>query len=293
MARLTLTAFCDLKFCPISFDFVTWLVRAMKERDKAGCDGLHVVLVPHEEGLGGFSRVWGEHDEAATRWRLWHILMAAIPLAGTKATVTFASGRSQCKSLSSEFVWWPQGKAHFMGPLVESAKRGEKISKLRATDAARRYVSHWGLADKFATLTCRNQSTCSDRNSDADAWDRFSKTLKIPFIRLDDTNQALGKFGGKWSELDIDVRLALYEKASMNLIGNNGPSVLLQLSDAPYINFGFGYPENWLSHVEKYFSLKNDEQLPWANKNQKLVYGPDTFESLKAEFEKWDTATAS
>ena len=52
----TLTAFCDLKYCPCSFDFAVFLVRAMMERDARGCDGLHVVLVPLETGLGGFAR---------------------------------------------------------------------------------------------------------------------------------------------------------------------------------------------------------------------------------------------
>ena len=91
----TLTAFCDFKFCPISYDFSVFLVRAMMERDACGCDGLHVVLVPLETGLGDFARNWGDHDEADTRWRLWHIVMAMVPLA--RATVTLAASRKQAE----------------------------------------------------------------------------------------------------------------------------------------------------------------------------------------------------
>lgn len=95
---MVLTAFYDLECGPISFDFITWLVRAMKERDRLGCKGLHVVIVPKENGLGGFSRHWGNHDEHAARWRLWHIVVAACPLAG--ATVTLAASRQQAQDIS-------------------------------------------------------------------------------------------------------------------------------------------------------------------------------------------------
>lgn len=281
----TLTAFCDLEFCPISFDFVTFVVRAMKERDRLGCSGLHMVIVPKEDGLGGFSRHWGKHDEAAARWRLWHIVVASCPLAG--ATVTLAPSRAHAEAMKAGEYWWPEGKNHFMSPLVDAARAGEAIPKLRATEAARRYVAKWlGDAAKVVTLTVRRQDTDPDRNS-SEAWWPFGEWLKgkgCRVVRLYDTNDALAD-GRGYAELDPDLRLALYEQASINFIGNNGPQELLKFSAAPYRAFGQAPTDGWKDHYRKYFHMEPGEQVPWASQNQRLVYKPDTFENLKAEFE--------
>lgn len=291
-----LTAFCDLQFCPVSFDFVTWLVRAARERDARGCDGLHVVIVPKEDGLGGFAREWGKHDEAATRWRLWHIVLAACPLAN--ATVTLAASRFQATELhdpamARDLCWWPEGKAHFMGPLVEASRLGVAIPKLKASDAAARYVEKWmegfASAKPVITLTTRNQTTDPDRNSNLTAWGEFQTWLEVQGYRtilMPDSNLALGH-GRGYAELDPDLRLAVYERAKMNLIGNNGPQELLKFSDAPYLAFDQATSDGWREHFRKYFSMQPGDQLPWARADQKLVYRKDDFAVLKEEFQRW------
>jgi hypothetical protein len=285
----TLTAFYDLQYGPVSFDFVTWLVLAMKERDARGHDGMHVVIVPKEDGLGGFSRHWGKHDEAATRWRLWHIVVASCPLAG--ATVTVAASRAQAERMKSEPYWWPEGKAHFMGPLIQAARNGEAIPKLRATEAAKRYVSSWiGVSPKLVTLTIRNQSTDHERNSELRNWERLrdlAVAAGCSVVWLDDANVALSD-GRGYAELDPDLRLALYERAAMNFIGNNGPQELLKFSGAPYIIVGLALTDGWKDHFRKYFDMKPGEQLPWARKDQRMVYEPDSFDVMRCEFEKWE-----
>jgi hypothetical protein len=300
----TLTAFCDLAYCPVSFDFVTWLVRAMKERDAIGCSGLHVVIMPKEDGVGGFARDWGKHDEAAARWRLWHIVMASIPLAG--ATVTLAHDRDLAGWIERgcddhdlvaeehmEPVWRPEGKAHFMGPLVEASRKGESIPKLQATAGARRYVEQWigsfGSVKPIVTLTTRNQDTDPDRNTNQKAWGDFQTWLETEGYRpivISDSNLALAR-GRGYAELDPDLRLALYERAKMNLIGNNGPQELLKFSDAPYLAFGQALTAGWREHFKKYFHMEPGDQLPWARADQRLVYKADHFETLKEEFQKW------
>src|SRR3990167_10538791 len=166
-----LTAFYDLQFGPISFDFATWLVRARLEQRRAGAKRLHVVIVPKEDGVGGFSRDWGGYDEAAGRWRLWHIVVACVPLAG--ATVTVAASRQQAEALRTGSCWWPAGKAHFMAPIVDAAKAGEAIPKLIPTDAARRYAGHWLNGDRpLVTLTVRRQGSDPARNSNLDDWNQ-------------------------------------------------------------------------------------------------------------------------
>jgi hypothetical protein len=286
--RKILTAFCDLEYCPVSFDFVTWLVRAAAERDRLGCGGLHVVIVPKEDGVGGFARHWGEHDEQAVRWRLWHILVASCPLA--RATMTLAASREQAKRLIAGAVWWPEGRAHHMRPLVEAAKKGGRVPHLEATPAARDYVrrSLRGLRKPIVTLTLRRQTTHPDRNSNAEAWAKLSHWLcerGLDVVQLDDTHQALAD-GRGYAELDPDLRLALYEQAALNVIGCNGPAALLLCSAAPYLQVAVGLGE-WRAHYAEHIGLETGDQLPWALRGQRLVYRPATFDVMREEVERY------
>jgi hypothetical protein len=269
-----LTAFYDLAHGPVSYDFVTWLVRAKKH---AGTEPLHVVIVPKEDGLGGFSRHWGEHDEHAARWRLWHIVIASCPLAD--ATVTVAQTRKQAESMKNGLYWWASGKSHFMGPLVDDCRKGELIPKLQPTMQAKRYICSTMMVKRpYVTLTVRNQSTDPTRNSRIDEWKKLADYLskKWHVVWLDDANEALNQ-GRGFAELDPDLRLALYDQAAMNFIGNNGPQELLKFSNAPYRIF---LDKAWPEHWKKYFHMKVGDQVPWANEFQRMVYKPDTFEVM-------------
>jgi hypothetical protein len=289
----TLTAFYDLHHGPVSYDFVTWLVRAMMERDARGCERLHVVIVPKEDGAGGVARHWGEHDVLAVKWRLQHIVLASCPLAD--ATVTLAASREQSHRLAAEPYWRPQDKAHLAGPIVELARAGKRVPYLQASGAACRYVreSLRGLKRPIVTLTLRHQATHPDRNSNRGAWEAFAAWLDhegYDVLTLEDTNDALAE-GRGYAELDPDLRLALYEHAAMNCLVSNGPGELLRFSGAPYLQFGVGLGE-WRAHYEKHLALKTGEQLPWAHKDQRLVYRPDEFGVLTEEFQAWAGATS-
>lgn len=292
------TAFYDLEYGPISFDFMAWLVRSKMEANLRGHEHLHVVVVPKEDGLGGFSRHWGGHDEAAARWRLSHIVVAAGPLMG--CSVAVAPTREYAEDirdsyLGDHFYWWPSGKAHFIGPVVTAARKGRKISMFAATEGAKRYVrAHLGSGDRVITLTLRNHTGDPDRNTDPKAWDQFARWLYDAGRRvviLDDANDAL-RAGRGYYEADVDLRLALYESAVMNVVGNNGPAELLKYSAAPYLAFDLGQSDGWRAHFEKYCGLKVGDQLPWATSRQRLVYRRSTLDNLKEEFTRWDSATS-
>lgn len=280
-----LVAFYDLIYGPVSYDFVTWLVRARFIANQRGLEGLHVVIVPKEDGLGGFARHWGEHTEAATRWRLQHIVVASCPL--MQATVTIAPTRSMAIRIrqSEDDTWWEPSKAHFMGPLVEASRKGHAIPKLRATDQAREYVKAWlEPYDKpVATLTQRKQTTDPSRNTNSNEWAALANWIGCQgyyVVSLFDSHVELA--GGRgYAVLSPDLRLALYEYAKVNVIGNNGPQELLKFSDAPYVAMGQALTPGWKDHFRKYFGMDVGDQLPWARENQRLVYEPDTFENMK------------
>lgn len=291
MSRLI--AFLDMDHTAASYDAVTWLVHARFIAQEKDCEHLHVVIVPNSKT--GFCREWGKHDAAATEWRFWHIVVAAMPLA--RATVTVAPTRNfacriaELSQFDGEEIWWPKEKAHFLGPLVQASRAGKTIPKLRATDAARRYVAQWfDPADKVVTFTLRNQETDSDRNSNISAMSGIHNRLISDYevVWLDDTNRALSESVVDAPILDIDLRLALYERASMNVLSNNGVQELCKFSDAPYLAFGQALTDGWRDHWRKYFSLEPGQQLPWSRSDQCLIYAPDSFENLCSEFEKWE-----
>lgn len=291
-----LTAFYDLKFGPVSFDFVTWLVRARMEAKVRGAEGLHVVVVPYEEGLGGFSRHWGKHDAADVQWRLMNIVVASCPL--MRATFSLAYSRAHAEQLAGDIFWWPSEAVHFNQHMVDAAKRGDRIPRLKPTDAAKRYVAEYlkNNHKKVVTLTARQQSTDPDRNSSLKEWARAEEWFTSEgyfVIRIDDTRAALSR-GSGYAEFSVDLRAALYEQSFMNLIGNNGPCILLRYSSSPYMQFDTAMPfDKWTKHylIREGLSVADNEQLPWATHSQRLVYRPGTFEIIKEEFERWAGAT--
>jgi hypothetical protein len=278
-----LTAVYDLNYGTIAFDFVTWLVRAKLEQQRRGKKHLHVVIVPNSGGLG---RRWGPHDDAATYWRLWHIVIGAIPLA--RASVTFAPTRDYVKTLSGE-MWAPQGAVHFLGPLVDAARAGEKIPLLAPTDAARRWAKEWTLGGRIVTITLRNNNADDGRDS-SQAWHPFADWLHakgfVPLV-LPDTADVLRSPTGVLAAVSIDLRAALYVTAAMNCFVNNGPMVLAWHTGAPFLAFNAALPDElWRKHWQDKLSLAHGDTPPWCSKNQRLIYRSDTLETLIEEFER-------
>jgi len=288
---MLLTAVYDLSVGSVAYDFITWLVRAKLEQQRRGADRLHVVVLPHTHGLGGFARHWGPHDADTTYWRLWHIVMAACPLAG--ATVTLAASR---EVEYSGVLWAPTGKAHFLGPLVDAARAGEKIPLLSPTAQALRWAQQWTAGGRCVTLTLRANNGGDGRDSSPD-WLPFAEWLREqgwqPLL-LRDTAHALNTDSGHFAELSIDLRAALYASAAQNCFVNSGPVVLAWHTGAPLLCFNAALPlQPWREHWAKHLSLELGDQLPWATSDQRLIYQPDDLPILREAFAQWTAASSS
>lgn len=287
-----LTAVYDLRYGPVAYDFVTWLVRARLEQQRRGAQQLHVALVPDPAGLGGFARFWGPHDAAATRWRLWNICVAACPLAG--ATVTLAPGRDYQPPGEA---WAPPGASHFMGPLVEAARRGEKIPLLEPGAAALAWAQRWCAGGRTVVLTLRHNNPDDGRDSDSKAWAAFADWLRgrgWAVITLPDTADVLQGWHGELAAVSLELRAALYASAALACFCHNGPMVLAWHLRAPYLGFGAGIPASaWRAHWQDKLRLAPGEQLPWALPGQRLVYRAATLDVMQEEFLRWEQASAA
>lgn len=284
-----LTAHYELDRHPVSYDFIAWLIRAKWEADEGQCTHMHVAIDPTPEGR---CREWGNYDAAAAQWRLWHIIVPACTLVGASVTVS-PMADFDCPRWTGGMAWRTLKKRdHVVASLVELAKAGAALPKLKATEAARRYVRSFldRKIGPFATITSRNLPLLPEKNSRwNDLWE-FQLYLEGQGYRvfwIEDTDVAMAK-GAGYAELDVDLRLALYEACALNIIGNNGPAALLEHSSAPYIRTGGGQVEDW----EQNHGLKHGEQLPWARARQLIWYGPDTFDELKKAYSAWAGATS-
>jgi hypothetical protein len=285
-----LTAVYDLQFGPVSYDFITWLARARLEQQRRAMARLHVVIVPYAQGLGGFARHWGGHDAALTDWKLWNILLPACRLAGATITLLDAEIRPP---QPGPFDWWPEGKAHFLRPLVEAAKAGEPIPLLMASAQSLRWVRGWIADRRVVTLTLRANNGADGRDSNLTAWKGFAAWLSshgwMPVV-LNDSGVALQRETGHFAELSTDLRLALYQGAAMNCFCNNGPMTLAWHSTAPYLSFCAGLPsDRWAAHWSRHLALETGDQLPWSGPEQRLIYRPDAIDVLVEEFERWSS----
>lgn len=303
----TLTAFYDLAVGPVSFDFAVFLVKAELARRKAGAQRLHVVIVPFEGGVAGMFRDKRQfYDEHEARWRLWNICIPSCSLIGASATL--ATGWKQARLLVEEEPDWSKNiwpadwdrqtlkeRWHLIGDVIAAALGGTEIPRFSASEHARRKVRRWyaTLGRPVVTMTART-TYLPERNSDPAQWLKAGEEIRrrgFSVVHLTDTDTALG-LGYGYGELNLDLRMACYQEAALNLQANNGAASLCWFSDRPYRMFGAGVAaEEWDGLFVKQ-GLPLGETWPWALPGQKIVYGPTTSKQIVGEFEQWAAATS-
>ena len=289
-------ALCDLSVVPVSYDFITWLVRAKFEAARANCDRLHVWIAPHTSGRGGVGRYWNEYDDAETVYRLQHIVLPACHLAG--ATVTYSPLDFPPRNvLPAATQTFPQtSRWHHAAALVDAVRRGETLPTLSASEHALRLAHDYCASQgpRPVTITLRNTPP-HERDSAWPEWERAIVGLVdrgFQPIILPDTRDALVTMAPAFA-VDLDLRVALYQTAALNLHVHSGAGALCWYTNAPHIMFGACLPEEkWREHWRKHLHIEWGEQLPWFGRHQRLVYEPDTAETILREVDRWAGATS-
>ena len=159
---------------------------------------------------------------------------------------------------------------------------------------------------KVITITLRDSSFSESKNSNISEWLKVYKKLNEDgyyIVFLDDfENTSINSYKSElikkniyhYANIDPRVRLALYEKAFINLTVNNGTGQLLNYSK--YTNFLMF--KHHVNDEKSSSSLENNlkslgldgnknEQYPFHNKCQKIIWDPnDDCETILNEFEK-------
>jgi hypothetical protein len=309
----TLYAFYDLGVAPITFDFLWFLVAAELVRLRLGLASIHVVIVPGRRA--GLRREDPEYEKVvgpvARRGRVSALLMPACALLPSVSGMTAASSREQARDLVRRAggrvfpARYEPALPTYPGPhepLRAAREEQARIGPLRAVGADLEAVDHWlaarGLRARLVTITLRSYGYMPDRNSNVAAWVGFARRLdpeRFSVVFVPDTSQCLDGIPEALREfpvfseaaLVLGLRMALYERAFLNLGVNNGPMGLCWLNDRTrYITFKMltetapqATPE-YMGHL----GFEIGASLPGATPWQKWVWENDDLAVIEREF---------
>lgn len=312
--RATLYAFYDLKVAPVTFDYLWFLTGADLERRRLGLDRVHVVIVP-----GPHDGVRREHreyervvDAEGRRARIHNMLLPAASLLPSCAGVTLTDGRRQAAGLRAAARHVYPADYETALPVYPSsldcigaARTGERvIGVLRATEQAladvERFLALRAGQRRVVTITLRAYRYMPARNSNLAAWAGFARALDperyFPVV-VPDTEQAIE---GLPPELDglttmpeaawnLPIRMALYERAWLNMGVNNGPMGLCWLNDrARYVTLKMatpGVPQTALDYMRS-LGFEAGQSMPFATPFQEMVWQDDTPEAIASAFQR-------
>lgn len=308
-----LYAFYDLAVAPVTFDFLWFLVGAELERRRRGLRAVHVAIVPGPHK--GFRRENPEYearvDAAARQARVRSMLVPACALLPSISGVTVASSREQAELLAAlaGAAVFPQAYEpalpRYPGPqeaLRASREEGAGIAVLQAPKEDLRAVDSWlaaqGCRRDVVTVTLRSYDYTPERNSNIAAWAAFARSLdpvRFLVVFVPDATRCLEPppeilhgfpvFGQ--AALVLGLRMALYERAYLNLGVNNGPMGLCWLNERTrYLTFKIlsNAAPNTSADYMKFLGFEIGRSLPFATTRQQWVWADDELPGIQQAF---------
>lgn len=310
MSLRTLTAFYDLQLATVSFDVIAFIALAQISAVQQDCSTIHVVFVPGPND--GFRDDDVSYPVSEKIRRLHAILVPCCALLDATVTMTVCSHRREAEDITATAHGpvFPEGyavskpRAEFLiSGVTTAAVLGETIPSLRASDYAKDFAGRWleehSDGKRPVVITLREAQHASVRNSNVDAWIKFARHLKADgyfpvFVR--DTQMAVQKippaFTGlticEFAPIDIDLRLALYELAYLNLFVPNGPGQLCWFDrNVRFLMFKLIVEDveatSSVYHTSMGFELGG--QFSFATRYQRLVWEPDDLDVIQREFD--------
>ena len=308
-----LRAFFDLQTHPVTFDIGNFLVMAEAARVRAGCSHIRIYVLP---GLmEGFRNTKDGHSADHSRHRVSSIVLPAMRFLPSCAGVSVLTDRASALDLipdDPELVY-PENyrldrpnHGYLYDQLNALADQGTDLQPLTATDENHRHLRGWlerhGLQhDKLVTITLREATYQTDRNSNLDAWGKFCAFLKSegyqPIVMRDfdvmyePAPQELEEYPfcdvANW---DLGLRVALYEHAKLSFFVNNGPLVMC------FFNRNVSFlVAKWITETIRVtstaFRIRNNDPIgrdyKFLNDRQHIVWDNDDFSVLVESYRKF------
>jgi hypothetical protein len=314
-AHEILFAFYDLKVAPVTFDFLWFLAAADLERRRRGLNSVHVVIVPGpHNGVRQEAEDYNAIVDAQTRQaRIYNILVQACRVLPSCSGLTLAGSRREAAFLRSVLArhvlpadYEPMLPV-FPGPqsCLDAARDGELgIACLRAPADELRAIDAWARAHigprRMVVITLRRYGFMPARNSNMPAWIAFARSLDASRycpIFIPDTNDTIAGLPTELRDFtvfpeaawNIALRMALYERAFVNLGINTGPMGLAWLNErVRYATLKIEtaeVPQASLGFIQS-FGFEAGKSLPFATVLQEWVWEDDTQDCITRAFER-------
>lgn len=304
----------DLAVCDLTYAFAILLVDAEFEARKKGKEGFVVVIVPCSPSpLPKISFVEYDSviDDQSKLWRFHNIIMPLISLSPFCRGIYILPKRNNILEFVKNHDVYPylydgfnlraSSVAEFM---YKKLYQPNLVEGLRALPQGIKYVQDWlqvNLVTKaVVTITLRSSPFDTHRNSNIDAWSKFSNYLLEngfhPVI-IPDTDNAFiqdSVFTGasvfRECSWNLGLRAAIYEIAYLNFFVPNGCATL------PIFNPCCSYicmnmlPTGSIVTTEKAYEAvghKIGEDYKFATSQQRLCWKPDSFANIKDEFDRF------
>jgi hypothetical protein len=274
---------------------------------------LHFVVVPgNRAGIREERRAYeAAVDPESRQWRLHNVVVPLFGLVAASAGYTMLPSRAGAEALraaAGRRIYpanyepaLPVG--HHPSELLDAARAGETgLAVLSSPIQARRFVDRWLgprlHGRRLVTITVRDYAFMAARNSNLEAWTDFARRLDpetyLPVFVLDtertlDLRPALldGLEVFPEASWSVPLRLALYERAVLNLGVNNGPLLMAALAARPRIlvfkMLTPTVPQTTAEFMRR-LGFEVGGQLPFAGPFQRLVWDDDRPEVIEREF---------
>lgn len=271
------TAVYDLTVCPPTYDFISFLGEAERHRIAIGAEAIDVIFQPGP--ADGFREDVLPDSNASRIGMLHRVCVGACRLLPSVRNVEVLKSR---RRIEGDDVF-PVGYAE--KPELQNYGCSFFRTSSAVLGSSKIAQSHVKRCHKrpYVTITLRQSSHWPERNSNVQAWEIAAghiESLGFDVVWVHDSeSESADQFS--W---DVDLRLALYEKAEMNLGVNNGPMCMLFYANARYIIFKMVTPGIPWCEPEFFTSIGMLEGDTHGGRGR-LVWGPDDAQTIIREFD--------
>ena len=310
--RRVVVATYDLEHHPLSYDIAFFVQAAEIYRQQTGCDNIALTIAAPKDidNQAGVSKeVYSVVDGRAREYRINHICVEMAQLMPSIASIVvkYRAARDFAFELEQfDAVPYPNGQPHHNEYYQVLNQHPDLVSGFSSTTEAQRVVRKWldpvSGGRKVVCVSLRQYLVDTGRNSNIPEWAAFLQRLdqtEYAVVVLPDTDH-IADF--KSSPLAIypafepacfgvDLRMALYESAYLNMFVSNGPSFAATLfRNVNYLMFKIMQPDIPLvaPEVLTWLGYEIGGTPKYATPFQKWVWEQDAADVLHREFVQMD-----